>query len=290
LARREHGGEAGGGLYLHRAGPKVGKWVDAATCEFGDALDLVNATLFGGQDLPRAMEWARNWLRLDPQHSAPELPPRANQPKSHQHDGDEAAIAVARNLWRTARPITGTLGERYLRARAITFDPLPPTLCYNPALMHFPTGIALPALIAAISDADGKVTAVQRIYLCLDGSDKANVKDPKMTLGRMRNSACRLAPASPELGLTEGVETGLSAMELHGVPVWAACGSRLDAIAIPESVDRLIIFADDGEPGRRAAERAASVHKRTSRTVEIKLPPKPHKDWNDVERAAARAA
>jgi hypothetical protein len=139
-------------------------------------------------------------------------------------------------------------------------------------------------LIAAMSGADHKVTAIQRIYLRSDGSEKADVEFPKKTLGCLRNGACRLGPAGRELGLSEGIETGLSAMELHRVPVWAACGSRMDAIAIPDEVERLIIFADNGEPGVRAAERAAARHARPGRSVEIKSPPAPFKDWNDVAK------
>jgi hypothetical protein len=246
--------------------------------------------LFCGSDLRQAITWAAAWLGIDPSQPKPTIPARADRPKPHQHDGDEAAIAVARNLWRTARPITGTLGERYLRTRAITLDPLPPTLRYNPALMHFPTGIPLPALIAAISGADGKVTAVQRIFLRLDGTGKAIVNDPKMTLGRMRNSACRLAPAGPVLGLAEGIETALSAMALHDVATWAACGSRLEAISVPDYVERLILFGDAGEPGGRAVDRALKAHARPGRTVEIKLPPPPLQDWNDLAQAEAVAS
>jgi DNA primase len=146
----------------------------------------------------------------------------------------------------------------------------------------------MPALVAAISGPEGKITAVHRIYLRSDGRGKAAVSSPKMTLGRFRDGACRLARAGRELGLAEGIETGLSAMEIHRIPVWAACGSRMDAIAIPDDVERLVIFADNGVAGIQAAERAATQHERPGRTVEIKPPPPPHKDWNDVARARSR--
>jgi hypothetical protein len=127
---------------------------------------------------------------------------------------------------------------------------------------------------------------VQRIYLRLDGEGKAGVSDPKLTLGRMLNGACRLARAFETLGIAEGVETALSAMQLHGIPTWAACGSRMDAIAVPESVTRLVIFADNGAPGVRAAERAKAAHVHL-RGVEIVHPPGTFKDFNDELRARA---
>ena len=153
--------------------------------------------------------------------------------------------------------------------------------------MHHPTRSALPALLAAISGPDGQITAVHRIYLRPNGLGKADVPQPKMTRGRLRDGACRLAPADHELGLAEGVETGLSAMELYRIPVWAACGSRMAAVAIPENIRRLIIFADRGTAGVMAAERAAAAHEGQQREVAIVYPPAPHKDWNDLAVADA---
>ena len=44
----------------------------------------------------------------------------------------------------------------------------------------------------------------------MDGKGKAPVINPKMMIGRCGGGAVRLAPAGPELVLSEGIETGLS--------------------------------------------------------------------------------
>jgi hypothetical protein len=134
------------------------------------------------------------------------------------------------------------------------------------------------------------VTAVQCTFIRPGGCGKAEVEQPKITRGRMLNGAVRLDHAGPTLGLAEGVETALSAMQMHGVPVWAACGSRMDAIAIPADVERLVIFGDNGAPGVNAAERATIKHARSGRSIEIAYPPNGQKDWNDALRARAVAA
>jgi DNA primase len=285
-------GDAGDSMVIDRSGSRAGRWCDFATGLHGDMLDLINHALFGGCDLVQAMKWASAWLGLDPSSSKPKTPPRESRPKPQQCDDDETAIGAARNIWSAAQPIPldpNNPARRYLiEARKIEIEILPATLRFHPALTHYETGLVLPALVAAISGPDHKVTALQRIFLRPDGSGKADVSSPKMTLGRMRDGACRLAPAGRELGLSEGIETGLSAMELYHVPVWAACGSRIDQIAIPEGVDRVIIFADRGEAGVHAAEKARArfiAH----RPVAIVPPPEPFGDWNDfitAERAA----
>jgi hypothetical protein len=282
-------GDAGRSLYVHRHGAKAGRWTDAARGQSGDPLDLVNAAQFGGHDLRAALAWAYTWLGLDPARPDPAMAPRESRPRRLRDPDDTAAIRLARTIWRAAKPAPGTIAETYLRARAIGCA-LPPTLRFAPALRHRPTALTLPVLLAAISGPDGRVTAVQRIYLRLDGLSKADVSEPKRSLGRMLNGACRLAPAGRELGLAEGIETGLSAMELHRLPVWAACGLRMDAIAIPDAVERLVIFADNGRAGAQAAERAAAQHDQARRAVEIKPPPPPCKDWNDVAKARAGAS
>ncbi len=105
---------------------------------------------------------------------------------------------------------------------------------------------------------------------------------PRKTLGPFNDGALRLGPAGPELGTAEGCETGLSAMRLHEVSVWCACGARLSAIDLPPEVETVDVFADNGVPGREAAERAADRYTHEGRRVVIRYPPPAFGDWNDV--------
>jgi hypothetical protein len=280
--------EAGDSLYIHRTGAKAGRWSDPAADQFGDMLDLVNEKVCGGHDIPQAMRWARSWLGLDTEPlTASERRPRQIPPA--QSAEDKAAIGAARAIWCKTREIAGTIGEKYFRHRGITIG-LPETLRFNPALFHHLSGLTLPAIVAAISGPDHKVTAVQCIFVRPDGGGKADVADPKITRGRMLNGAVRLGPDGPTLGIAEGVETALSAMQIHSAPVWAACGSRLDAIAIPDHVKWLAIFGDNGDPGVKAAERAAVKLAREGRTIKFVYPSGGYKDWNDALRPREVAA
>lgn len=188
-------------------------------------------------------------------------------------------IAAAKEIWASCQD-----GERltaYLNARSITLA-VPPSLRFHPALLHTPTGLQLPAMVAAIQNSSRAITAIQRTYLTSDCSRKAGVHPPKMSLGPFEDGAVRLAHVGEVLGLSEGIETALSAMQLHDVPVWAACGSRMHRVALPDGVREVHVFADNGVPGRLAAEKAADRFTRDGRRVLLRFPPDRFGDWNDV--------
>ena len=193
-------------------------------------------------------------------------------------------IKHAREMWRQSQSAAGTLVETYLRSRAIT-RPAPPSLRFHPNLTYGPTGTGFPAMVAAVQDADGKVVAVHRTYLAPDGGAKAQASSPKMALGPLGDGAVRLARAGEHLGLAEGIETALSAMQLFDVPCWAALGSRLERVALTEDVRHVTVYADNGQAGREAATKAAETITGQGRKVTLRFPPDEYPDWNDALQA-----
>ena len=190
----------------------------------------------------------------------------------------------ARNMWIVADLIEGTPGETYLRHRGIDIA-LPLTLRFN-VLKHPTDGLPKPTLICAVQDGSRKVTAVQRIFLNEEGSGKSDVMPAKMTYGPMVDGAVRFGMPSGELGLAEGPETALSAMQLFGMPVWCSCGAgRMKRVALPDVVETVHIFADAGEAGTRAAREALEVFEAQGRKVVVRAPATG--DWNDVLRGLA---
>src|SRR5207245_1346722 len=103
--------------------------------------------------------------------------------------------------------------------------PLPEALRYSPRLDHHPSGASFPALVAAVQSPAGRVTAIQRTFLSEDGRAKAAVDRPKLALGDFGTGAVRLAPPAAVLGLCEGIESALSAMQLHRLGAWCTLGS-----------------------------------------------------------------
>jgi hypothetical protein len=195
----------------------------------------------------------------------------------------------AEEIWIKARPASGTMAETYLRSRGIAAR-LPEALRFMPSLPHAPSRTSWPALIAAVTTLDGALLAVQRTWLARDGRGKAPVEPAKMTLGPMDDGAVRLAtPHGDTLGLAEGVETAMSARKLYSLPVWAVLGCRrFTAVRLPPTIETVILFADRGDAGWKAATKAADRWEAEGRHAEIVLPENPqHKDFNDTLQAPA---
>lgn len=200
-------------------------------------------------------------------------------------------MADARALFDAAQPAPRTLAESYLRARGITIAP-PKCLRFAPRLAFWIPGKGAdrakiaghhPALIAGVQGRNGDTIAAQRIYLNDAGTWKAEYEKPKKVLGPLHNGAVRLSLAGRILGIAEGVETGMAAMQLFSIPVWATLGNqRFTKIALPEVVEQLVIFADNGKDGRvdREAMKAAEEYDRRGIAVVIEAP-EGVKDWCD---------
>ncbi len=210
--------------------------------------------------------------------------PPASRPKAR--DAEMARKqAEARAIWEATQPIGGTFAETYLReARRIGIE-LPACLRFHPGLRPDPReATTWPALVAIVTDRAGDLVAIQRTFLRPDGGGKAPIERPKRALGPVGLGAVRLAPATSIVGLAEGIETGLSAMELFRIPVWCALGSNLARLSLPQSVRQVAIFADRGAAGEAAADRAAALFRGERRRVAVRFSPSGN-DWNDHLRA-----
>lgn len=198
---------------------------------------------------------------------------------------ERARMAQARSIWNRAVPPKGTLAESYLRGRAIS-KRLPPSLRFSPSLYFWPLKREMPALIAALQDSGGNITAVQRIFLDPATGKKAEpAKEAKRTKGPMHDGAVRLGKPGRILGIAEGVETALSASQIYSLPVWAALGARMKAIKLPAEVEEVMIFRDNGAAGLDMAVAAAELWEDQGRRVMIEAPPAELGDWNDVLKA-----
>jgi putative DNA primase/helicase len=171
---------------------------------------------------------------------------------------------VALDIWQNSEPIYGTIAEEYLQRRGLLLTP--------PALAH-----CQGAMIVRVEQPYAGITAIQKTPINADFT-----RGDRWTKGPLGTGAVRLGAAQEIMGLAEGTETALSAMQLTGMSVWACLGaSRLHNVELPPFVREVHIFADDDEAGRDAAEKTAAVHQSLRRRVLVHYPPLPATDWNE---------
>ena len=205
-----------------------------------------------------------------------------------QESENQHKIEFAREIWGDSRPAQGTPTEKYLRGRGI-MAPIPPSVRFHHGLRHAPTGLVFPAMIAAIQNAEGQIVGIHRTYLQPGGRGKANVLKPKMSLGKCRGGAVRLAAAAHNLAVGEGIETTLSFYQATKTPAWAAIStSGLRSLTLPPMVREVTIAADGDPPGEEAAQAAAAKWTGEGRKVRIARPPDGF-DFNDVLRGKRTA-
>src|SRR5216684_3549601 len=181
----------GRSLYVRLYGPPsgkraAGKWTDAATGQHGDLLDLI-ALSCGFDRLADVLVEARRFLGLaQPTPIAPLRPEPAGLPDA------------ARRLLVMSYPLAGTIAETYLQTRGIAITPDLKQLRFHPRCFYRITDEATganhyevwPALLATITDLDGKVTGVHRTWLDPSGQRKAPVSSPRRAWATSSGTAC----------------------------------------------------------------------------------------------------
>jgi hypothetical protein len=248
----------GRSMFVRLTGPEAGKgaagkWTDAQSGEHGDLLDVIGETL-GLTDFAGIAQEARRFLSLP--HPEPE-------PKSHRSRTPQApsgSSEAARRLWRMTQPLTGSLAETYLRQRGITDLRGRANLRFHPTCYWRPEGggptETWPAMIAAVTDLDGRINGVHRTWLAPDGSGKAPVDPPRKAMGDLLGNAVRFGEAQDVMAAGEGIETILSLRQAFPIMpmVSALSAGHLAAVLFPPHLRRLYIVRDNDPAGDAARD------------------------------------
>jgi len=196
-------------------------------------------------------------------------------------------ICGARDVYRRAQQADNTPVEVYLRSRGIR-GPISSALRWLRVCPHR-NGGHYPAMLAPVVGVAGEQIGVHKSFLCPDGSGQADLPkaEQRETCGPFRGGAIRLAPhrAGVELLVGEGIESTLSAMQMFGLPGWAAISAGgVEALELPPEIRSIAIAADNDESltGQRAALSAQARWSGEGHAVRILLPPNIGEDFNDV--------
>jgi hypothetical protein len=128
-----------------------------------------------------------------------------------------------------------------------------------------------PALLAPVVDINDELVTVHVTFL-KDGRKLADREPRKLLSGTAGRIGCavRLVPLDgPVLAVGEGLETCLAFHKLSGLPTWSCLSSGLlGRFQPPPEVERLVVPADHGDAGIKAADKLAAA----GIPVEVRLP------------------
>ena len=327
-ARLAKGG-LGSSLTVHMTGAKIGVWAHfaAGPAATGDLLDLIAYLRFGGNK-GNALRWARRWLGIDTmdalalEQTRRQAAARAADSQAVQARDRERRSRQAAAIWLSgASKIAGTPAESYLIGRGIDLRALgrqPGVLRYHAKLYASEDKGQHPALLAAVTGADGNICAVHRTYLAVHGDGsvtKAALARTKMVLGNYGGGAIRLwrgervdpktgevkpgwpigrAPADSSVVICEGIEDGLTlAMGDPSRRILAAVSlANMAGIWLPDTIAEVILVADNdgGEdphgagphPAIAAFDKAVQAHLKAGRSVKVARAPEGFKDVNEL--------
>ncbi|MER8974955.1 MULTISPECIES: toprim domain-containing protein [unclassified Mesorhizobium] len=231
----------------------AGKWVDAATGEHGDLLDVIRESR-GFSNFKDVANEAMTFLGL------PHPEPEQISPRPKSVDTPSGSSEAARRLFTMSQPIAGTVVETYLRNRSITalhgteslrFHPR----CYYRPDEHAPTE-TWPAMIASVTDLDGHLTGAHRTWLDPSGRGKASVGTPRRAMGDLLGHAVRFGLPGDVMAGGEGIETVLSLRCILPDMAMAAAlsAAHLAAMLFPLTLRRLYIVRDADPAGNGARD------------------------------------
>lgn len=208
----------------------------------------------GLADFTAVAEEARRFLSLSQLDPEPEAKTRRSSPAS------SGSSEAAERLWQISRPIRGSLAGTYLRARGLTDLRGADSLRFHPDCYYRPEGEGptetWPALIAEVTDLEGRLTGVHRTWLARDGSGKAPLDPARKAVGDLLGHAVRFGRVQDIMAAGEGIETVLSLRQvLPKMPmVSALSAAHLAAILFPSGLRRLYIIRDNDPAGNGARD------------------------------------
>jgi Toprim domain len=219
----------------------------------------------------------------------PTLDPAASQARRVQEVMErQRRLERARTIWKDAAPDRcRDLVRAYWRSRGLTIKP--PASIRSGVFWHYQERRRMPAAVAVIQGANGRLQGVQLTFLRPDGRGKAEIKCPRLTHGELKGGAVRLAPAGTRLGLAEGIENAATVQQEAGLPCWATLSAgNLSNLPLPKPIREVVLCPDRGHAGEAAAQSATEVYLAMGHQVHVACPPGGFEDFNSALQAAVR--
>ncbi|HNO76337.1 MAG TPA: toprim domain-containing protein [Nitrosomonas mobilis] len=276
------------------------------TCGFNN--DGFNTIMWlNGWDFKTTLQAVADHLGFGSQEN-PAIPRASINARNFGHNDEKLRQALNR-VWHESLSLYDTEAgpaRLYLARRGISILPAEGSARFHPSLAYYDNRKLVsrfPAIVAMVSDAEGRPVTIHRTYITVDGR-KAPVHSPRKLMGyptgerQITGGAIRLTRSDTQtLAIAEGLETALSVIEGTGIPTWCVINATLlETFVPPEEVSRVLVFADkdigiDQHPKGHGQEAARNLTMRLWREgfiTSIFMPStkiaqgQKSIDWNDV--------
>jgi hypothetical protein len=203
-----------------------------------------------------------------------------------------------RHIWDEARSPAGTPVELHFAYRHLNL-PDSEDIRFHP---ECPFGIDdkdrrlfVPAMVALVRHVvTNKPQGIHRTALDLQGNQRRDLENSRLSLGDMIGGAVKLTPdehVTIALGIAEGIETALSLQrvpEWFGSPVWSLLfADNLANLPVLPGIETLAVSVDRDKAGEKAALEVSHRWRRAGRMVFFAKPHAAGEDLNDVVRRLA---
>jgi len=183
--------------------------------------------------------------------------------------------------------IPNTPVEYYLKSRGINLLPTS-SLRFSQKEFSGYGSPEMPAMYGIATTNKNQIIYNHCTYLI--GCEKARIEAPKkmFTVRQYSGStAIKLFNSADKMGISEGIESALSAAQLYSIPVWSTINSGfMKKFRAPDDVVHLVIYADNDTNGTGleaafACGRSNILRNPKTRSVEI-IWPLETGDFNDI--------
>lgn len=232
-----------------------------------------SVTSFASDDWRECKDYVRQRLGLSNDWHREHANDNTPVIRLRERDDDEPArIRSALGRWNVSVSIAGTLAERYLASRGLS---------YSGDAIRFRVNDR--SMVALMTDAvTAEPCGVHCTFLDRDGRKL----DRKM-YGKAKGAVVRLSADEDVeygLGIGEGLETCIAT---GFTPIWACLSAgTMTAFPVLAGIQCLSIFADNDHAGMNAANVCAQRWHKADREVEIVAPSETGADFADMRGAA----
>lgn len=269
---------------LHRYQNKVGY---ICVCGNGSVINLVMETQ--GKDFKTACSEIDKLIGNEFKPT-----PRAQQVKPQIHRKE-----VLMNRFSAIHTLKGSPVEKYLNDRGI-FELPEMSIKYSQAEYDHTEKRSFNCMYAVATNENMDIAYTHKTYLENGAKASINTSKKMETVNKFNmpcstcnhehaaNVAIRMFPHDEILGVSEGIESGLSAHQLFKIPTWALLNtSIMKAFRAPKGVKKLIIFADNDKNGAGLSAAFECGHKNLLANNDVELvmiraPEVKGKDFNDM--------